>query len=191
MTQNIEQALEYISLEKQTLEQKQSALQEELSALAGQLKTLSLSYRQLSKVCGKEQNGEVGLYTGMTITDAVQDVLSTWDKPMTTAEIAHALIEGGYVSTSNRFNSMVHSIMKRRDETFKRTADRKYWMLCSQVLEIEEEIEETDIAEIDDTEIEQQATEPDKAEDDEAVEKLAQVFVKNKTLTLSQGKVGE
>ncbi|GAO97902.1 hypothetical protein Cva_00543 [Caedimonas varicaedens] len=185
MTQNIEQALESISLEKQALEQKQSALQQEHSALAGQLKTLSLSYRQLSKVCGKEQNGEVGIYTGMTLTDAVQDVLSTWDKPMTTAQIAHALTEGGYLSTSSRFNSMVHSIIKRRDETFKRTPDGKCWMLCSQVLEIEEEIEETDIAEIDDTEIEQQATEPDKAEDDETVEKLAQVFVKNKTLTLS------
>ena len=184
MTQNIEQALESISLEKQALEQKQSALQQELSALVGQLKTLSLSYRQLLKVCGKEQNGEVGIYTGMTLTDAVQDVLSTWDKPMTTAQIAHALTEGGYLSTSSRFNSMVHSIMKRRDETFKRTTDGKCWMLRSQ----EVETEEADIAEVAGAEIELQATEPDKAEDDEAVEKLAQVFTKNKTLTLSKEK---
>jgi hypothetical protein len=187
MTQNIEQALESISLEKQALEQKQSALQEELSALTGQLKTLALSYRQLSKVCGKEQNGEVGIYTGMTLTDAVQDVLSTWDKPMTTTQIAHALTEGGYLSTSSRFNSMVHSIIKRRDETFKRTTDGKCWMLRSQ----EVETEEADIAEVAGAEIELQATEPDKAEDDEAVEKLAQVFTKNKTLTLSKEKAGE
>ncbi|GAO98811.1 hypothetical protein Cva_01480 [Caedimonas varicaedens] len=191
MTQHIEQALEAISLEKQALEQKQSALQQELFALTGQLKTLSLSYRQLSKVCGKEQNGEVGIYTGMTLTDAVQDVLSTWDKPMTTAQIAHALIEGGYLSTSSRFNSMVHSIMKRRAETFKRTTDGKCWMLCSQVLEIEEEIEETDIAEIDDTETEQQTTEVSETEDEDAIEKLAQVFAKTKTLTISKEKVGE
>jgi len=178
MTQNIQQALESISLEKQALEQKQSALQEELSALTGQLKTLALSYRQLSKVCGKEDSTTTGVYTTITITNAVQDVLSTSGHPMTTAEIAKTLTEGGYLSTAHRFNSMLHSILKRRDDIFKRTADGKCWMLCSQGVEVETE--------------EVSITEADEAEDDDAVEALTKVFSKNKTLTISsQEKDGE